>query len=766
MGRPTDRLCAGVGLVLALGVASPASAFFPERIPNGYDGGSGRCYVCHVDPAGGGTRTSFGENFRLGPDGVANSGDDHSWTTWLAARDSDGDGWTNGQELGDPFRLWTSGSAPGPYLSNPGTSNEPISGFNVCVGTVNDDCATTATCSDTFSGTGQWTCSCNAGYTGTGYRRTHSHNWTSGVRQRYVLYSSLQPGCTDINECLTVGRCGVGSCTNLSGTYRCTCPSGYSAPSTGGTCTDVNECVTMPGVCGVGTCSNTAGSYTCSCPSGYSFSGGTCVLNNACTAGIDDCDRNATCMAVGATDWNCTCNPGWMGTGTAFRGTGDMCVDINECTSGRPCGAGSCTNTAGSYRCTCPSGYEGQPSGGTCTDIDECAETPDICDVGTCTNRAGSYTCSCPAGYMFDGTTCVDIDECAGNPCGNGECAQSFPPPGYGCACFGGYQFDGTTCVDVDECADPAVSLCATDATCTNSVGSYECRCNDGYQGDGFSCVDIDECAFASLNDCSVYATCANTSGGYTCTCRDGYDGSGVLCEDVDECTRGTHGCGFDEVCVNREGLPNLCECAPGFRRDGATCVPACGDGERTPGEECDDANSEDGDGCSAICEVEAGWACWEPTGGASECEETCGDGLIHEAEECDDGTANSDTEPDACRERCVRAHCGDGVLDSGETCDEGAANSDTAADACRMATCQPAACGDGVIDTGETCDPGGGPRDASDCTARCGELVDAGTGGAMAGGCGCRTAPRASGVPALLIAFVLAVAIRRRARS
>jgi hypothetical protein len=48
-----------------------------------------------------------------------------------------------------------------------------------------------------------------------------------------------------------------------------------------------------------------------------------------------------------------------------------------------------------------------------------------------------------------------------------------------------------------------------------------------------------------------------------------------------------------------------------------------------------------------------------------------CGNGELEGTEQCDDGTANSDTEPDACRTDCTEARCGDGVVDSGEQCDD-----------------------------------------------------------------------------------------------
>jgi len=48
------------------------------------------------------------------------------------------------------------------------------------------------------------------------------------------------------------------------------------------------------------------------------------------------------------------------------------------------------------------------------------------------------------------------------------------------------------------------------------------------------------------------------------------------------------------------------------------------------PGEECDDDNAANGDGCSSTCTIETGYGC---TGGsntsASNCNEICGDGLV-----------------------------------------------------------------------------------------------------------------------------------------
>jgi cysteine-rich repeat protein len=59
--------------------------------------------------------------------------------------------------------------------------------------------------------------------------------------------------------------------------------------------------------------------------------------------------------------------------------------------------------------------------------------------------------------------------------------------------------------------------------------------------------------------------------------------------------------------------------CTQGFSFTGAACVPICGDGLVLGAEQCDDANTADGDGCSSGCVVEANYSC-EPSPVASLC--------------------------------------------------------------------------------------------------------------------------------------------------
>jgi cysteine-rich repeat protein len=130
-----------------------------------------------------------------------------------------------------------------------------------------------------------------------------------------------------------------------------------------------------------------------------------------------------------------------------------------------------------------------------------------------------------------------------------------------------------------------------------------------------------------------------------------------------------------------------------GATPDASGPASVCGDGVVEGGEDCDDENEEDGDGCDGACAFESGWSCStdEPT----ECEPRCGDGRLVGAEleagGCDD--ANGDT-GDGCDDDCevepgfvctdapseCSPTCGDGVIDDGESCDDG---NDDAGDGC-----------------------------------------------------------------------------------
>lgn len=191
---------------------------------------------------------------------------------------------------------------------------------------------------------------------------------------------------------------------------------------------------------------------------------------------------------------------------------------------------------------------------------------------------------------------------------------------------------DGFTC----DAGEP--STCT--ATCGDSmvVGDEECDDND---------VDDDGCTECQVDDGWVCPT------GKACreiVCGDGNTDGGEMCDDGNTdvetgCDYGTascEGCNADCSAVLEELTGNVCgdtvvdadneTCDPpaaGTCSDTCQTLAVCGNGLVEGGEECDDSDTVEGDGCSDVCETEAGFTC---TGEPSECSLT-------EIEPNEDGT-------------------------------------------------------------------------------------------------------------------------------
>ena len=87
-------------------------------------------------------------------------------------------------------------------------------------------------------------------------------------------------------------------------------------------------------------------------------------------------------------------------------------TDINECLTDNGGCTYTCTNTPGSYICDCSTGYNFDPIELNCTgknilsiilsnntlDIDECTTNNGGCEH-LCTNTIGSFYCTCYSGF-------------------------------------------------------------------------------------------------------------------------------------------------------------------------------------------------------------------------------------------------------------------------------------------------------------------------------------------------------------------------------
>lgn len=106
--------------------------FRVSQIPNG---SVNSCLNCHMSQFGGDARNDFGKlvetRFLSSPGAAGNV----QWGPLLASLDADNDGVTNGQELQDPYGMWSSGSSnPGnsDLVSEPGnSSSSPLSSLEI-----------------------------------------------------------------------------------------------------------------------------------------------------------------------------------------------------------------------------------------------------------------------------------------------------------------------------------------------------------------------------------------------------------------------------------------------------------------------------------------------------------------------------------------------------------------------------------------------------------------------------------------------------------
>ncbi|CAG2236072.1 unnamed protein product [Mytilus edulis] len=557
----------------------------------------------------------------------------------------------------------------------------------------------------------------------------------------------------DVNECVdNPGICinGDKTCVNEDGGYQCNCGSGYEKVSADDSvsCADINECssaTTNNCSATVSTCQNTDGGYTCRCNTGYqTINPYECEDVNECTTESDDCEQDCV-NNVGS--YNCRCFFGYeLNTDRkTCKQVSDPCGTLSNLTCSYACRLKD--NTA---FCYCQSGYVLLADNQTCTDINECADdSKNLCtDKSTCSNIAGSFKCSCPIGQFLEndqrtcsncdqfhwgdncnntcncgagaercdritgcvcksgwqGTLCdADINECSGgvNPCDTSPNQRCVNTPGsFVCQCVTGYQNDTVTgtCTDINECAN---NPC--DQLCTNTDGSYTCSCRTGFTKDANDkCQDINECD-TTLNKCDQ--NCLNTPGSYKCSCNDGYILSPTdqrTCDIKTECTN--FNCTAPGTCAVKSDVAEYCTCPTGYNltmmADNITgicenideCEPSnpCADmcTDKTPGYECSCTKNgtkldSDEQSCTACAEGEWGQNCVENctcvTENTNSCNKTdgscnCktgwkGDNCDTDINECDNATicqANSLCENTNGSYVCI---CNEGYFNSADVC-------------------------------------------------------------------------------------------------
>ena len=117
LGAPAALVLLGLSV---FAITEPALALpeFGDRIPNGrYLSGSAastsntRCWICHESTYGAYACPDDSPYPCLNPFGLDFNANGQVWNRTLASRDSDDDGWTNGQELRDEWGDMSTGQA-------------------------------------------------------------------------------------------------------------------------------------------------------------------------------------------------------------------------------------------------------------------------------------------------------------------------------------------------------------------------------------------------------------------------------------------------------------------------------------------------------------------------------------------------------------------------------------------------------------------------------------------------------------------------------
>ncbi|HKO92158.1 MAG TPA: DUF4215 domain-containing protein [Polyangiaceae bacterium] len=264
----------------------------------------------------------------------------------------------------------------------------------------------------------------------------------------------------------------------------------------------------------------------------------------------------------------------------------EQCDDGNE-TAGDGCSA-NCLVVEQGYACPTP--------GGECVLVARCGDSLQIgeeqCDDGNVLGDDGcTATCQLERDYVCPtpGQPCVSSVTCGDRRLsGDEKCDDGNTTAGDGCS---------ATCTSEEGFTCPITgALCV--AVCGDGLVRGAERCDDANTTPGDGCS----------------ATCGNEDG-FAC------GAPGQLCFETtcgDGSTEGSEGC--DDGAADRP-FDGCFQCVREPECTLGECDAVCGDGLRYTGEACDDGNTNDGDGCSATCQIEAGFDCPDQggTGGAGD---------------------------------------------------------------------------------------------------------------------------------------------------
>ena len=395
-------------------------------------------------------------------------------------------------------------------------------------------------------------------------------------------------------------------------------------------------------------------------------------------AGDEACDDGNTVSDDGCSP-TCTLEPGYSCDLTACQMSlcSPVCGDGVR-TSEEACDDGNSIDGDGcSSACAVECGYycnlAAEPNVCTTECGDGILAGDEVCD-----DAGASEGCLDDCSGEEHGWVCVDT-ACTVSVCDE-ECGNGIRTSSEACDDGNSVSGDGCSATCTVECG---YSCTATEpnvcsSSCGDGVraGNEACDDNNLVAGDGCS----GSCTVELTHACSQAACgrtqCVSSSGDETC--GDGIlSGAETIYEDYCDDGDTDQGDGCSAICTIECGYT----CTSGTASSASSCNTVCGDGLKAGAEGCDDGNTESGDGCGAGCEIEDGFICTGLACSSSTCTAKCGDGLQTSQETCDDGnTESNDGCSSACEVECgysctagvCQSTCGDGARAGDEACDDG----------------------------------------------------------------------------------------------
>jgi len=338
-----------------------------------------------------------------------------------------------------------------------------------------------------------------------------------------------------------------------------------------------------------------------------------------------------------------------------------------------------------------------------------------VCPSSSSSSKSGfPSSASSRSGFSSSSTSRSSTSSSSKSGSSNSSSSQSSSSSSAGNACLGiECMLGGNQACAPQQCIlDDSTLNCFV---CRGSSSSISSRSSNGFSSSQSSRSSIGTSSSQSSKGLS------SSQGFHSSSSFQGSSGSSN--SQSSNRSTGSSASGFKGAFTNSISCISTLQCPSGHACISGICLrpdqtiaglipPFCGNRLMNPGEECDDGNNRDYDGCSASCFLENG---------------TCGDGVVQKllGEQCEPLTHDRSL-PYRCGPDCrhYSDFCGNGSIDAGEECDDGTRNDDRLADHCRV-NCSKPRCGDSILDSAEQCDDGN-RRDGDGCDRYCGNINNA----------------------------------------